>query len=163
MKPEFFCATSHRATPTHLFRTSARSVAVALVVFRSRDKAQVRRALGKDPGGRRLSEKKTIVADVKIAGHIGSFGQDGKRESALLNRPHTLGAWHCQRSALCVSLPGTEAATLRRCGPTQHCVDARPAKMWLHLMQERDRSGTGARRRGAYSSHTRGNELRVER
>src|SRR5262249_48352459 len=41
------------------------------------------------------------------------------------------------------------------------CVDTRPGKMWLHLMQERDRRGTRALRRFAYSFHARGNELRV--
>ena len=54
-------------------------VAVAMVVFRSRDKAEFdehwAKILADD-----ASLKKTIVADGQIAGHIGSFGRDGKRE-----------------------------------------------------------------------------------
>ena len=54
-------------------------VAVALVVFRSRDKAEFdehwAKILADD-----ACLKKTIVADGQIAGHIGSFGRDGKRE-----------------------------------------------------------------------------------
>ena len=54
-------------------------VAVALVVFRSREKAEFdehwTKILADD-----ACLKKTIVADGQIAGHIGSFGRDGKRE-----------------------------------------------------------------------------------
>ena len=54
-------------------------VAVALVVFRSRDKAEFdehwAKILADD-----ACLKKTIVADGQVAGNIGSFGRDGKRE-----------------------------------------------------------------------------------
>jgi RimJ/RimL family protein N-acetyltransferase len=54
-------------------------VAVALVVFRSRDKAEFdehwAKILADDAG-----LKKTIVADGQIAGYIASFVCDGKRE-----------------------------------------------------------------------------------
>jgi RimJ/RimL family protein N-acetyltransferase len=54
-------------------------VAVALVIFRSRDKAEFdehwAKILADD-----ACLKKTIVADGQVAGHIGSFGRDGKRE-----------------------------------------------------------------------------------
>ena len=59
--------------------------------------------------------------------------------------PHTVGTRHYEPGALRVSPPGTDAAALRRRSPTQHCVDARPAKMWLHFMPERDRLGPRAR------------------
>ena len=54
-------------------------VAVAMVVFRSRDKAEFdehwAKILADD-----ACLKKTIVADGQVAGNIGSFGRDGKRE-----------------------------------------------------------------------------------
>ena len=54
-------------------------VAVALVVFRSRDRAEFdehwAKILADD-----ACLKKTIVADGQIAGNIGSFTRDGKRE-----------------------------------------------------------------------------------
>src|SRR5262249_48352458 len=54
-------------------------VAVAMVVFRSRDKAEFdehwAKILADD-----ACMKKTIVADGQVAGNIGSFGRDGKRE-----------------------------------------------------------------------------------
>lgn len=54
-------------------------VAVALVVFRSRERAEFdehwAKILADD-----TSLKKTIVADGQVAGHIASFGRDGKRE-----------------------------------------------------------------------------------
>lgn len=54
-------------------------VAVALVVFRSRERAEFdehwAKILADD-----TSLKKTIVADDQVAGHIASFGRDGKRE-----------------------------------------------------------------------------------
>ena len=54
-------------------------VAVALVVFRSRDKAEF-----DEHWARILADdavlKKTIIADGQIAGNIGSFERDGKRE-----------------------------------------------------------------------------------
>ena len=54
-------------------------VAVALVVFRSRDKAEFdehwAKILADD-----ACLKKTIVADGQVAGNIGSFTRDGKRE-----------------------------------------------------------------------------------
>jgi len=54
-------------------------VAVALVVFRSRDRAEFdehwAKILADD-----TCLKKTIVADGQVAGNIGSFGRDGKRE-----------------------------------------------------------------------------------
>lgn len=54
-------------------------VAVAMVVFRSRDRAEFdehwAKILADD-----ACLKKTIVADGQVAGNIGSFGRDGKRE-----------------------------------------------------------------------------------
>jgi RimJ/RimL family protein N-acetyltransferase len=54
-------------------------VAVAMVVFRSRHKSEFdahwAKILADD-----ACLKKTIVADGQVAGHIGSFGRDGKRE-----------------------------------------------------------------------------------
>ncbi len=54
-------------------------VAVALVVFRSRDRAEFdehwAKILADD-----TSLKKTIVADGQVAGHIASFVRDGERE-----------------------------------------------------------------------------------
>ena len=54
-------------------------VAVAMVVFRSREKAEFdehwAKILADD-----VSLKKTIVADGQIAGHIASFMRDGERE-----------------------------------------------------------------------------------
>jgi RimJ/RimL family protein N-acetyltransferase len=54
-------------------------VAVALVVFRSREKAEFdehwAKILADD-----TSLKKTIVADGQVAGHIASFVRDGERE-----------------------------------------------------------------------------------
>ena len=54
-------------------------VAVARVVFRSRERAEFdehwAKILADD-----ACLKKTIVADGQVAGHIGSFGRDGKRE-----------------------------------------------------------------------------------
>lgn len=54
-------------------------VAVALVVFRSRDKAEFDEHWAKILANDEFL-KKTIVADGQIAGHIGSFMRDGKRE-----------------------------------------------------------------------------------
>ena len=133
-------------------------VAVAMVVFRSRDRAEFdehwAKILADD-----ACLKKTIVADGQVAGNIGSFGRDGKREVGYwIDR--TVGAWHCQRGARCVSPPGTEPATLRRCGSTQRCIDTRPTKMWLHLMQE----AKSIRNRSSPASRTffSGSEKRVE-
>lgn len=54
-------------------------VAVAMVVFRSREKAEFdehwAKILADD-----TCLKKTIIADGQVAGNIGSFGRDGKRE-----------------------------------------------------------------------------------
>src|SRR5262245_16749743 len=62
-----------------LFEHQRDPVAVALVVFRSRDKTEFdehwAKILADD-----ACLKKTIVADGQVAGHIGSFGRDGKRE-----------------------------------------------------------------------------------
>ena len=59
-------------------------VAVAMVVFRSRDKAEFEghwaKILADD-----ACLKKTIVADGQIAGSIASFMRDGKRE---IGHPH---------------------------------------------------------------------------
>ena len=134
-----------------------------MVVFRSREKAEFDEHWAKI-----LTDdaclKKTIVADGKVAGHIGSFGRDGKREVGYwIDR--TLWGRGIMSQALAAFLRfEQQPAALRRRCPTQHCVDARPAKMWLHLMPERDRSGTRARRRVAYPSqaYSGKRKLRVE-
>ena len=54
-------------------------VAVALVVFRSRDKAEFDEHWAKILADHACL-KKTIVSDGQIAGHIGSFTRDGERE-----------------------------------------------------------------------------------
>lgn len=54
-------------------------VAVALVVFRSRERAEFEEHWAKILADDSCL-KKTVVADGKVAGHIGSFGRDGKRE-----------------------------------------------------------------------------------
>ena len=149
MKPEVLLRDIEPDDLPIFFEHQRDPVAVAMVVFRSREKAEFdehwAKILADD-----VSLKKTIVADGQVAGHIASFMRDGEREIGYWIERTLWGRGICQRSARCVSLPGTEAATLRRRGPTQYCLDTRPAKMWLHLMPERDRSGTRARRRVAY-------------
>lgn len=55
------------------------AVAVAMVVFRSRDRAEFDAHWAKIMSDDACL-KKTIVADGQVAGNIGSFGRDGKRE-----------------------------------------------------------------------------------
>jgi RimJ/RimL family protein N-acetyltransferase len=62
-----------------LFEHQRDPVAVALVVFRSRDRAEFDEHWAKILANDSFL-KKTIVAAGQIAGHIGSFTRDGKRE-----------------------------------------------------------------------------------
>lgn len=79
MKPEVLLRDVQPDDLPILFEHQRDPVAVALVVFRSRERAEFdahwAKILADD-----TCLKKTIVADGKVAGHIGSFGRDGKRE-----------------------------------------------------------------------------------
>ena len=79
MKPEVLLRDVQPDDLPILFEHQRDPVAVALVVFRSRERAEFdahwAKILADD-----TCLKKTIVADGKVAGHIGSFWRDGKRE-----------------------------------------------------------------------------------
>jgi RimJ/RimL family protein N-acetyltransferase len=79
MKPEVLLRDVEPGDLPIFFEHQRDPVAVALVVFRSRERAEFdehwAKILAND-----ACLKKTIVADGKVAGHIGSFGRDGKRE-----------------------------------------------------------------------------------
>ena len=117
-----------------------------MVVFRSREKAEFDEHWAKIMADDACL-KKTIVADGQIAGHIGSFGRDGKREVGYwIDRTpfggKALWAERCppffasnKRGRSTPVWPGPDVASIRvlqKCG--------------FHLMPERDRSGTRARR-----------------
>jgi RimJ/RimL family protein N-acetyltransferase len=79
MKPEVLLRDVEPDDLPIFFEHQRDPVAVALVVFRSREKAEF------DEHWARIladgtSLKKTIVADGQIAGHIASFVRDGERE-----------------------------------------------------------------------------------
>ena len=79
MKPEVLLRDVQPDDLPILFEHQRDPVAVALVVFPSRERAEFdahwAKILADD-----TCLKKTIVADGEVAGHIGSFGRDGKRE-----------------------------------------------------------------------------------
>jgi RimJ/RimL family protein N-acetyltransferase len=79
MKPEVLLRDVEPGDLPIFFEHQRDPVAVAMVVFRSRDKSEFdqhwAKVLADD-----TCLKKTIVADGQVAGHIGSFGRDGKRE-----------------------------------------------------------------------------------
>ena len=79
MKPKVFLRDVEPGDLPIFFEHQRDPVAVALVVFRSRDRAEFdehwAKILADD-----ACLKKTIVADGQVAGNIGSFGRDGKRE-----------------------------------------------------------------------------------
>jgi RimJ/RimL family protein N-acetyltransferase len=79
MKPEVLLRDVETDDLPIFFEHQRDPVAVAMVVFRSRDKAEFdehwAKILADD-----ACLKKTIVADGQVAGNIGSFGRDGKRE-----------------------------------------------------------------------------------
>jgi RimJ/RimL family protein N-acetyltransferase len=79
MKPEVLLRDVEPGDLPIFFEHQRDPVAVALVVFRSRDRPEFdehwAKVLADD-----ACLKKTIVADGQVAGHIGSFGRDGKRE-----------------------------------------------------------------------------------
>jgi RimJ/RimL family protein N-acetyltransferase len=79
MKPEVLLRDVEPGDLRIFFEHQRDPVAVALVVFRSRERAEFdehwARIMADD-----TCLKKTIVADGQVAGHIGSFGRDGKRE-----------------------------------------------------------------------------------
>jgi RimJ/RimL family protein N-acetyltransferase len=79
MKPEVLFRDVEPGDLPIFFEHQRDPVAVAMVVFRSRDKSEFdqhwAKVLADD-----TCLKKTIVADGQVAGHIGSFGRDGKRE-----------------------------------------------------------------------------------
>jgi RimJ/RimL family protein N-acetyltransferase len=79
MKPEVTLRDVEPGDLPILFEHQRDPVAVSLVVFRSRERAEFdehwAKILADD-----ACLKKTIVADGQVAGHIGSFGRDGKRE-----------------------------------------------------------------------------------
>jgi RimJ/RimL family protein N-acetyltransferase len=79
MKPEVLLRDVEPDDLPIFFEHQRDPVAVALVVFRSREKAEFdehwARILADD-----TSLKKTIVADGQVAGHIASFVRDGERE-----------------------------------------------------------------------------------
>jgi RimJ/RimL family protein N-acetyltransferase len=79
MKPEVLLRDVEPGDLPIFFEHQRDPVAVALVVFRSRERAEFdehwAKILAND-----ACLKKTIVADGQVAGHIGSFGRDGKRE-----------------------------------------------------------------------------------
>ena len=79
MKPEIFLRDVEPGDLPILFEHQRDPLAVALVVFRSRERTEFdehwAKILADD-----TCLKKTIVADGQVVGHIGSFGRDGKRE-----------------------------------------------------------------------------------
>jgi RimJ/RimL family protein N-acetyltransferase len=79
MKPEVFLRDVEPDDLPILFEHQRDPIAVAMVVFKSRERAEFdahwAKVLANDE-----CLKKTIVADGQVAGHIGSFGRDGKRE-----------------------------------------------------------------------------------
>jgi RimJ/RimL family protein N-acetyltransferase len=79
MKPEVLLRDVEPGDLPIFFEHQRDPVAVAMVVFRSRDKAEFdehwAKILADD-----ACLKRTIVVDGQVAGHIGSFGRDGKRE-----------------------------------------------------------------------------------
>lgn len=79
MKPEVLLRDVEPGDLPIFFEHQRDPVAVGLVVFRSRERAEFdehwAKILAND-----ACLKKTIVADGQVAGHIGSFGRDGKRE-----------------------------------------------------------------------------------
>jgi RimJ/RimL family protein N-acetyltransferase len=87
MKPEVLLRDVETDDLPIFFEHQRDPVAVAMVVFRSRDKAEFdehwAKILADD-----ACLKKTIVADGQVAGNIGSFGRDGKREVGYwIDRP----------------------------------------------------------------------------
>ncbi len=79
MKPEVLLRDIETDDLPIFFEHQRDPVAVAMVVFRSREKAEFdahwAKILADDS-----SLKKTIVADGQVAGHIASFMRDGERE-----------------------------------------------------------------------------------
>jgi RimJ/RimL family protein N-acetyltransferase len=79
MKPEVLLRDIEPDDLPIFFEHQRDPVAVAMVVFRSRDKAEFNahwaKILADD-----VSLKKTIVAGGQVAGHIASFMRDGERE-----------------------------------------------------------------------------------
>ncbi len=79
MKPEVLLRDIEPDDLPIFFEHQRDPVAVAMVVFRSREKAEFNahwaKILADD-----TSLKKTIVADGQVAGHIASFMRDGERE-----------------------------------------------------------------------------------
>ena len=79
MKPEVLLRDVEPDDLPIFFEHQQDPVAVAMVVFRSREKAEFdehwAKILADD-----ACLKKTIVADGQVAGHIGSFTRDGERE-----------------------------------------------------------------------------------
>ncbi len=79
MKPEVLLRDIEPDDLPIFFEHQRDPVAVAMVVFRSREKAEFDAHWAKILADN-SSLKKTIVADGQVAGHIASFGRDGKRE-----------------------------------------------------------------------------------
>jgi RimJ/RimL family protein N-acetyltransferase len=96
MKPEVLLRDIEPDDLPIFFEHQRDPVAVAMVVFRSRDKAEFdehwAKILADDTG-----LKKTIGADGQIAGHIASFGRDGNARSATGSTAH-LGACHYEQA-----------------------------------------------------------------
>jgi RimJ/RimL family protein N-acetyltransferase len=79
MKPEVILRDVEPADLPIFFEHQRDPVAVALVVFRSREQAEFDEHWAKIMANDAFL-KKTIVANGQVAGHIGSFDRDGKRE-----------------------------------------------------------------------------------
>ena len=79
MKPEVLLRDVEPDDLPIFFEHQRDPVAVALVVFRSRDRAEFDEHWAKILADDSCL-KKTIVADGQVAGNIGSFTRDGKRE-----------------------------------------------------------------------------------
>ena len=79
MKPEVLLRDIEPDDLPIFFEHQRDPVAVAMVVFRSREKAEFNGHWAKIMADD-VSLKKTIVADGQVAGHIASFMRDGERE-----------------------------------------------------------------------------------
>ncbi|HEY2711681.1 MAG TPA: GNAT family N-acetyltransferase [Chthoniobacterales bacterium] len=141
MKPTVLLRDVERDDLPIFFEHQRDPVAVAMVVFRSREKAEFDEHWAKILADN-TSLKKTIVADGQIAGHIASFVRDGEREvgywidRTLWGRgiaSEALSAFLCleQRRPLYAGVAPHNLASIRvlqKCGFTlcQSAIDQEP-------------------------------------